>query len=218
MSNSLAQRPAGRHLLRAGRLEFMAIGSALGSGLFVGSGQALQSAGPSLLLAYAACAGITYIVARRLAEMALAEPGAKSFVHHIGARLGRGAGHVSGWGFWCTTLLIGMAELTAAGLLLHSLASDVPQWLGTVSVARLGAGEGWPQFLAKASSNGVPTSAVLVSAGCRCCTWMRWGKHCRHGVGPRATDDTRRTKASNCSVRVRLRSTRRAHTTPRSRD
>ena len=113
------------------QLEFLAIGSAIGSGLFVGSAQALRTTGSSLLLAYAICAAAVYLVARCLGEMTLAFPREESFVDHVGRQLGAAAGLVSGWGFWSTLVLIGMAELTAVGLLAHALVPALPQWVST---------------------------------------------------------------------------------------
>ena len=120
-----------RGLLGIRQLEFLAIGSAIGSGLFVGSAQALRTAGSSLLLAYAICAAAVYLVARCLGEMTLAFPREESFVDHVGRQLGTVASLVSGWGFWSTLVLIGMAELTAIGLLAHALVPALPQWAST---------------------------------------------------------------------------------------
>ncbi len=123
--------PPPRRRLGIRQLEFLSIGAAIGSGLFVGSAQALRAAGPSLLLAYALCAAAVYVVARCLGEMTLAFPREESFIDHVGRQLGGAARVLSGWGFWSTTVLIGMAELTAVGLLAHALVPALPQWAFT---------------------------------------------------------------------------------------
>ena len=116
------------------QLQFLALGAAIGSGLFVGSAQALHATGPSLLIAYTICAIPIYIVARCLGEMTLAFPEDETFVDQIRRQLGRSAGFISGWGFWAAQVLIGMAELTAIGLLGQTIAPGAPQW-AVISVA-----------------------------------------------------------------------------------
>ncbi len=120
---------ASRRGLSVRQLEFLAIGSAIGSGLFVGSSQGLHEAGPALLVAYAVCALPIYLIARCLGELALAYPGQGNFVDHVRWQLGRRAGFVSGWSFWIALVLIGMAELTAASLLGRLWLPQVPQWI-----------------------------------------------------------------------------------------
>ncbi len=118
-----------RRELSAHQLEFLAIGSAIGSGLFVGISQGLRIAGPSLVLAYAVCAVVVYVIARCLAEMSLADRENRTFVDHVRSQLGPRFGFVCGWSFWLTLLLIGMAELTAIGLLVRVSFPIVPQWI-----------------------------------------------------------------------------------------
>lgn len=118
-----------RRQLKSIQLQFLAIGAAVGSGLFVGSAQALRAAGPSLLIAYVVSAIAVYFVARCLGELTLAFPEENSFIDHVGRQLGSMAAMASGWGFWLSLVLIGMAELTAIGIISHALAPSLPQWI-----------------------------------------------------------------------------------------
>ncbi len=118
-----------RRDLASRQIQFLAIGAAIGSGLFVGSAQALRAAGPGLLIAYAVCAVPVYLIARCLGEMTLAFPGQATFVDQVRGQLGARAGLICGWTFWLSLVLIGMAELTAIGLLVHGWIEDAPRWL-----------------------------------------------------------------------------------------
>jgi len=118
-----------RRILSSPQLEFVAIGGAIGSGLFVGSSEGLHTAGPSLLLAYAVCGIVVYFIARCLAEMSLARDARGTFVDHVRWQLGPRLGFVCGWTFWFTLVLIGMAELTAIGLLLRLWFPAAAPWM-----------------------------------------------------------------------------------------
>ena len=111
------------------QVEFLALGGTIGAGLFLGSAQALHLAGPALLPAYALCGLVVYIIARCLGELALADPGQGTFVNHIGSQLGPAYAFVGGWSYWITMIVVCMAELTAAGLLMHVWFPALPQWI-----------------------------------------------------------------------------------------
>ena len=110
------------------QLQFIAIGGSVGSGLLVGSGQALRATGPGLVVAYLLAAAVIYLVARCLSELMLNVPVGGSFVDSIRDELGDRWGFIGGWLYWTSLVLVGMAELSAIGLLAQSLAARVPQW------------------------------------------------------------------------------------------
>lgn len=60
-------------------VQFIAVGGAIGSGLFYGSAQTIGLAGPGVLIGYLLGGGIVFIVMRALGEMAVAEPVSGSF-------------------------------------------------------------------------------------------------------------------------------------------
>ncbi len=124
----MSSAPGLRQGLSKRQLEFLAIGGAVGAGLFVGSAEGLHAAGPGLLVAYAICGVVVYLIARCLGELALGHPGQGTFVDYIQWQLGPRWGFVSGWMFWLGIVLVGMAELTAIGLLLHPWLPNLPQW------------------------------------------------------------------------------------------
>lgn len=85
-----------RHL-SARHIRFLALGSAIGTGLFYGSASAIQLAGPAVILAYILGGAAVYMVMRALGEMAVREPVAGSFGHYATGNLGPFAGFVTGW-------------------------------------------------------------------------------------------------------------------------
>ena len=82
--------------LRPRHLIMMSLGSAIGAGLFVGSGKGLTLAGPAALLAYAIIGVIIVSVMRMLGELAAADPNPGAFSYYVGQALGPGAGFMMG--------------------------------------------------------------------------------------------------------------------------
>lgn len=74
--------------LKNRHIQLIAMGGAIGTGLFLGSAQVIQSAGPSIILGYAIGGLIAFLIMRQLGEMIVEEPVAGSFSHlliNIGA-------------------------------------------------------------------------------------------------------------------------------------
>jgi AAT family amino acid transporter len=115
--------------LNTRQIEFIALGSTIGSGLFLGAGQGIQIAGPGMLLAYAIAGFMAFIVARCLGEMALADPKPSVFISYTERYIGQGTAFVQAWSYWICCILVCMAELTAASLFLRLWLPDLPLWL-----------------------------------------------------------------------------------------
>ncbi len=107
----------------------MALGGAIGAGFFLGSGAAIRQAGPALLLAYLLAGGMIYLVMRALGELTLAYPSQGSFATYTTRFIGPLAGFITGWSYWLALLLVGTAEITGIGVLLHSYYPGLPQWI-----------------------------------------------------------------------------------------
>lgn len=118
-----------RRQLNARHVQFIAIGGAIGAGLFVGSSETIHKAGPSVLLAYAACGFVIFLIARALGELVIKHPDAGGFSAYAGAYIGEWAGFVTGWSYWLNWVLVVIAELTAVGLLMRFWLPQIPQWL-----------------------------------------------------------------------------------------
>ncbi|WIX76334.1 amino acid permease [Amycolatopsis carbonis] len=111
------------------QVQMIAIGGAIGVGLFLGAGGKLQQVGPSLVLSYAICGIAAYFVMRALGELVLHEPSSGSFVTYARKFIGPWAGFVSGWMYWVNWAMTGIAEITAVAIYVHKWLPDVPQWI-----------------------------------------------------------------------------------------
>ncbi|ALG86599.1 amino acid transporter [Gordonia phthalatica] len=106
----------------------MSLGSAIGAGLFVGSGQGIALAGPAALVAYAVIGLIIVSVMRMLGELAAADPNPGAFSHYVGSALGPGAGFMMGWIWWIQMTIVVAAEALAAASTLHGIVGVMPPW------------------------------------------------------------------------------------------
>ncbi|MCE7010514.1 amino acid permease [Kibdelosporangium philippinense] len=111
------------------QVQMIAIGGAIGVGLFLGAGGRLNQAGPSLVLSYALCGIAAYFVMRALGELVMHEPNSGSFVTYARKFIGPWAGFASGWMYWVNWAMTGIAEITAVAIYVHRWLPDVPQWI-----------------------------------------------------------------------------------------
>jgi AAT family amino acid transporter/D-serine/D-alanine/glycine transporter len=112
----------------------IALGGAIGSGLFLGSAQAIHSAGPSLLLAYALGGFAVFMMARALGELLLYRPVSGSFATYAEEFVGPWAGFVTGWSYWFLWIAVGIAELTAVGIYMQYWFPELPQWVSVLAM------------------------------------------------------------------------------------
>ncbi|MDO4910508.1 MAG: amino acid permease [Corynebacterium sp.] len=115
--------------LRARHIHFIALGSAIGTGLFYGSSDAIQAAGPSVLLVYILGGIVVYFMLRALGEMAVHLPVSGSFADYTERYLGRWAGYITGWMYAFEMLIVCLADLTAIGIYMKFWFPDSPQWI-----------------------------------------------------------------------------------------
>lgn len=114
--------------LRTRHLTMMGLGSAIGAGLFLGSGVGVATAGPAVLVSYALAGVLVILVTRMLAEMASAMPSSGSFSVYAEAALGRWAGFTLGWVYWFTLVMVLGAEITGVARIVTGWLPGVPQW------------------------------------------------------------------------------------------
>ena len=114
--------------LKNRHIQLIALGGAIGTGLFLGIAQTIQMAGPSVLLGYAIAGLIAFFIMRQLGEMVVEEPVSGTFSHFAHSYWGPFAGFMSGWNYWVLYVLVGMAELTAVGLYIQYWWPDFPTW------------------------------------------------------------------------------------------
>jgi histidine transporter len=107
----------------------MALGSAIGTGLFYGSSAAISTAGPSVLLAYVIAGAAVFIVMRSLGEMAVRHPVSGSFGQYASTYVGPFAGFVTGWTYVFEMFIVAIADVTAIGLYMGFWYPDVDRWV-----------------------------------------------------------------------------------------
>ncbi|MDR3103203.1 MAG: phenylalanine transporter [Yokenella regensburgei] len=130
-ADASSQEPTLHRGLQNRHIQLIALGGAIGTGLFLGIGPAIQMAGPAVLLGYAIAGIIAFLIMRLLGEMVVEEPVSGSFAHFAYKYWGPFAGFLSGWNYWVMFVLVGMAELTAAGIYMQYWLPDVPTWAWT---------------------------------------------------------------------------------------
>lgn len=106
-TGELARSLSNRHL------QLIAIGGAIGTGLFMGSGKTISLAGPSILIIYMIIGAMFFFLMRALGEILLSNLHYKSFIDMAHDLIGPGAGYYIGWSYWLGWILVGIADLAA---------------------------------------------------------------------------------------------------------
>jgi L-asparagine transporter-like permease len=132
----------------------IAIGGAIGTGLFYGAGGAIEQSGPALILCYLAAGLTVFVIMRALGELLTYRPVSGSFGEYASEFLGQFAGFATSWTYWVVWATTCMAEITVAGKYVRYW-SPIPEWttalvvLGVLLVVNLasvrlfGEGEFW---------------------------------------------------------------------------
>lgn len=122
------------------QIQMIAMGSAIGTGLFLGTGSRLQAAGPSLIFLYLACGTIVYLILRNLAELIVYRPTSGSFVSYTREFYGEKMAFVTGWVYWFNWAMTAVADATAIAIYLKwfgqytEVLNDIPQWILALAV------------------------------------------------------------------------------------
>ncbi|MDN5381077.1 MULTISPECIES: amino acid permease [Streptomyces] len=115
--------------LGARQVQMIAIGGAIGVGLFLGAGANIAKAGPSLIVMYALAGVIIFFIMRALGELLLYRPVSGSFAEYSREFLGPFFGYFTAWTYWLMWVVIAMAELTAAAIYINYWFPAIPQWI-----------------------------------------------------------------------------------------
>jgi len=161
-SSALTREDAGYHKsLKPRQLQMIAIGGAIGTGLFLGAGGRLASAGPGLFLVYGLCGVFVFLILRAMGELVLHRPTSGSFVSYAREFLGEKAAFVAGWMYFLNWAMTTIVDSTAIATYCRfwSAFDAVPQWLialvalalvftmNMVSVALFGEFEFWAAII-----------------------------------------------------------------------
>ena len=123
--------------LTARHIRFMALGSAIGTGLFYGSASAIQMAGPAVLLAYLIGGAAVFMVMRALGEMAVHNPVSGSFGQYASTYLGPMAGFILGWTYAFEMIIVCLADVTAFGIYMGFWFPEVARWVWVLGIVLL---------------------------------------------------------------------------------
>jgi AAT family amino acid transporter len=115
------------------QVQMIAIGGAIGVGLFMGSGATIAKAGPSIILMYALAGVVIFLIMRALGELLLYRPVSGSFAEYAREFLGPVFGFATGWTYWLLWVVTGMAELTASAIYIHFWFPAIPQWVSALA-------------------------------------------------------------------------------------
>lgn len=126
-----------RRKLTAGQMSMIAIGGAIGTGLFMGSAFAISFAGPSVLLSYAIGAIITLLLMGCLAEMTVAHSTSGSFGAYAEYYVSPLAGFLVRYAYWAAIVLAVGTEVTAVAMYMKYWFANVPEWIWIVSFSSL---------------------------------------------------------------------------------
>ncbi|NGN69142.1 amino acid permease [Streptomyces sp. A7024] len=115
------------------QVQMIAIGGAIGVGLFLGAGKNIEKAGTSLILMYALAGVVIFFIMRALGELLLYRPVSGSFAEYAREFLGPFFGYVTGWTYWLMWAVTGMTELTAAAIYINFWFPSIPQWISALA-------------------------------------------------------------------------------------
>ncbi|MCE2563268.1 amino acid permease [Komagataeibacter sp. FNDCF1] len=132
-TTSIPQPSSSGSRLKQRHIMMIALGGAIGAGLFVGSSAVIAAAGPAALLAFVAVGLLVMFIMRMLGEMVSANPGKGSFVEYIRAAHGNGAAFTAGWLYWFFWVVALGSEAIAGAILIHEWI-NLPVWVLAASL------------------------------------------------------------------------------------
>lgn len=118
-------------------IQLIAIGGAIGTGLFMGSGKTIHLTGSSILFVYMIIGAVIFFVLRAMGELLLSNLSYKSFSDFASDILGPGAGFFVGWSYWFTWVVTAVADVIAITGYSQFWWPDIPQWVPAIVVIAL---------------------------------------------------------------------------------
>lgn len=137
-ANALTREDTGYHKsLKNRQLQMIALGGAIGTGLFLGAGGRLASAGPGLFVVFGICGIFVFLILRALGELVLHRPSSGSFVSYAREFFGEKVAYAAGWMYFVNWAMTGIVDTTAIAHYCHYWQAFhvIPQW--TLALAAL---------------------------------------------------------------------------------
>ena len=114
-------------------IQLIAIGGAIGTGLFMGSGKTISVAGPSVIFVYMIIGFMLFFVMRAMGELLLSNLNYKNFSDFAGDILGPWAAFFTGWTYWFCWVVTGIADVVAIAHYVAFWWGDLPLWIPAVA-------------------------------------------------------------------------------------
>ncbi|MUL85492.1 MULTISPECIES: D-serine/D-alanine/glycine transporter [unclassified Mycolicibacterium] len=127
----LSRQLSNRHI------QLIAIGGAIGTGLFMGSGKTISLAGPSVIFVYMTIGFMLFFVMRAMGELLLSNLHYKSFADFAADLLGPWAGFFTGWTYWFCWIVTGVADVVAISGYVRYWWGDIPLWIPALAAVVL---------------------------------------------------------------------------------
>ncbi|OWG18553.1 D-serine/D-alanine/glycine transporter [Delftia sp. K82] len=118
-------------------IQLIAIGGAIGTGLFMGSGKTISLAGPSIIFVYTIIGVMLFFVMRAMGELLLSNLQYRSFIDFSSDLLGPWAGFFTGWTYWFCWIVTGIADVIAISAYSQFWFPDLPQWAPAIACVGL---------------------------------------------------------------------------------
>lgn len=133
--------PKPSHTLKRGlsqrHIQLIAIGGAIGTGLFMGSGKTINLAGPSIIFVYMLLGAVIYLAMRAMGELLLSDLDYKTFMDMAGDIIGPWAGFFVGWTYWFCWIVTGTADIIAIASYFNFWFPHVSAWVPSVLMVLL---------------------------------------------------------------------------------
>lgn len=115
--------------LKNRHVQLIAIGGAIGTGLFLGSGHSIALTGPAILFAYIITGIICFLMMRALGELLLSNTEYHTFIEFVQDYMGEKTVFVTGWTYWFCWISVAMADITAVGIYVKYWFPSIEAWI-----------------------------------------------------------------------------------------
>lgn len=133
-THEITEQPALQRTLSNRHIQLMAMGGAIGTGLFMGSGKIIALSGTSIILIYMIIGLFVYFVMRAMGELLLSNLNFKSFADFAGAYLGPRAAFFLGWSYWLSWSVAVVGDAVVVGGFFQYWFPDVPAWIPAIGM------------------------------------------------------------------------------------
>lgn len=110
-------------------IQLIAIGGAIGTGLFMGSGKTIHLSGVSIIFTYAIIGFFLFFVMRALGELLLSNSRYNTFADFTGEYLGPWAGYFIGWTYWLSWVVACVGDVVVIGGYMQFWYPTLPLWI-----------------------------------------------------------------------------------------